>query len=406
MKDKFMSVRTFSARAVATALIAAGITSSLHAARPTRECAIEIGSNKPWVHVSINDSPPLWFILDSGAGGGSFLAKEAAERLGLKTGAETDTHMGAGEGVNVGLSALKDVTLHVAGDTMAVPEMQVFSLAHVSPFEGRRLDGLLGSDFLQRNVVEIDYAKLKMRVIDPTEYTPGPSAIIVPITVDGVAIAAATIQRPGDAPIPCRVVIDTGVRTTLILYHPFVMKNRFLEVKEPMITATIGGGAGGETKGDLGRLETLRIGTLEFKNTPVIYSRDTVGVFAGEEDDGIVGGEILRRCKTTFDYPHSRLVFEPYPDGKPFEYDMSGLFLVGQGTDYDRITILSVAERTPAAEARLMKGDQIVSIDGRPASKMGLDGVRQLFREPKTYRLQVTRGKETLSIELKTRRLV
>jgi len=400
-----MSARMWVAPTLATVLLATTLASRLDAARPTRECPIEIGSNKPWVQVSINDSPPLWFILDTGAGGGSFLAKEAAERLGLKTGAETDTHMGAGEGVNVGLTSIANVTIHVAGDSMEIPEMPVFSLAHVAPFEGRRLDGLLGSDFLERNVVEIDYAKLKLRIIDPAEYAPSPTATIVPITVDGVAIAEGAIQRPGEAPIPCRFVIDTGVRTTLILYNPFVKRHRFLESSE-LITATIGGGAGGETKGDLDRLAKIRIGTLEFENAPVVYSRDTVGVFAGEEDDGIVGGEILRRCKTTFDYPHSRLALEPYPNAKPFEYDMSGLFLVGQGTDYDRITILSVAARTPAAEAQLMKGDEIVSIDGRSASKLGLDGVRELFRAPKTYRLEVKRGEAKLNVELKTRRIV
>ncbi len=390
---------------IAAALIVISSANSLHAARPTRECAIEIGSNKPWVQVSVNDSAPLWFILDTGAGGGSFLAKEAAERLGLERGAETETHMGAGEGVKVGISSIANVTLHVAGDEMLIPEMPVFSLAHVAPFEGRRLDGLLGSDFLQRNVVEIDYAKLKLRIIDPEGYTPSPSAMIVPITVDGVPLGDGTIQRPGEKPLPCQFVIDTGVRTTLVLYSPFVTRHRLLESGD-LITATIGGGAGGETKGDLDRLAKLTIGTLEFENTPVVYSRDTVGAFASEEEDGIIGGEILRRGKTTFDYPHSRLVFEPYPDGKPFEYDMSGLFLVGQGSDYNRVTILSVAARTPAADAHLMKGDEIVSIDGTSASKLGLDGVRALFRTPKTYRLEVKRGETTLEVELKTRRLV
>jgi predicted aspartyl protease len=394
-------------RPAATLLIAIGVASSLHAARPTRECAIEIGSNKPYVQVSVNNSEPLWFILDTGAGDGSILAKEAADRLGLTRSSETEMHIGAGEGVRVGMSTIPSATLEVAGDTMTVREMMVFPVGHVEPFEGRRVDGLLGADFLRRNVVEIDYAKLKLRIIDPAEYTPNPSAIIVPINADeGFCMAEGTIQRKGEKPIPCRFVIDTGVRGTLVLYGPFVKRHRFFETSKPMITATVGGGAGGETRGDLDRLERLRIGPIEFDNTPVVYSRDSVGVFAGEDADGIVGGEILRRCKTTFDYPHDRLVLEPYPDGRPFEYDMSGLFLVGQGDDYGRVTVFSVAARTPAAEAKLMKGDEIVSIDGRPASKLGLDGVRGLFRVPATYRLEVKRGKETLNLDLKTRRLV
>ena len=85
---------------------------------------------------------------------------------------------------------------------------------------------------------------------------------------------------------------------------------------------------------------------------------------------------------------------------------MSGLFLVGQGIDHGRITVLSVAPRTPAAEARLMKGDEIVAVNGRPASRVGLEGARQLFRVPATYRLEVRRGEAKLSVEMRTRRLV
>jgi len=403
-----MSERTLFAQAAVTALLAIGLARHSGAApRPTRECPIEIVSNKPWVQVAINQSAPQWFILDTGASGGTILARETADRLELRRGSETSTHIGAGAGVNVGVATLPNVMVQVAGDTMSVPAIRVFSMAHVSPFEGRRLDGLLGEDFLWRHVVEIDYAKRRLRILDPAGYSPSPAATVVPIhVIDGLAMADCEIVRPGEAPIPCRFVIDTGVRTTLILYHPFVVKHRFLETTAPMITATIGGGAGGETKGDLGRLESLRVGAIAFARSTVIYSRDTVGVFAGDDADGIVGGEILRRCKTTFDYPHSRLVLEPYANLPPLEYDMSGLFLVGQGTAFDRVTVLSVAARTPAAEAGLAKGDEIERIDGKPASEIGLEGTRGLFRKPAKYRLEVKRGEGRVQLELTTRRLV
>ena len=393
--------------AFAFALIAIGNAARIDAVRPTRECPIELGSNKPYVQVSVNNSPPMWFILDTGAGEGSLLAKEAAERLGLQRGSETDTHIGAGEGVRVGISHIPSATLHVAGDSMTVNNMMVFSLEHVEPFEGRQVEGLLGADFLRRNVVEIDYATLKMRIIDPADYTPSASAIIVPINADeGLCMAEGAIQRKGGKPIPCSFVIDTGVRGTLLLYSPFVRRHGFYDSKKPLITATVGGGAGGETKGDIDRLASLSIGPMKFDNTPVVYSRDSVGAFASEEASGIIGGEILRRCKTTFDYAHDRLVLEPYADQKPFEYDMSGTFLVGAGDDYRRVTVFSVAPKTPAAEAGLMKGDEIVSVDKRPAAQLGLDGVRGLFKSTATYRLEVKRGDKTLNVDLKTRRLV
>ena len=299
------------------------------------------------------------------------------------------------------------MTLSLDGDTLSAPEFRVFSLSHVEPFEGRRVDGLLGEDFLRRHVVQFDYAHRRVRIIDPRSYVPGPKAIVVPIdTEGGLAVADGSVGLSGRPPIPCRLVIDTGVRATVIFYHPFAEGHGLLDASGRAVTATIGGGAGGETRGDLGRVERLSIGGLTFAQPVALFSRDTVGVFAQSEPDGIVGGEILRRCQATFDYPNGRLVLEPYTDSPPFVYDMSGTFLIGDSSDLGRVMIFSVAERTPAAECGLRKGDQIVSIDGRPAASLGLEGARALFRRAARYRLEIRRGDQPRTIDLATRPLI
>jgi len=358
--------------------------------------------------VTVNGSAPQWFILDSGCAGGSVIAKECADRLGLPRGDEAKHHLGAGAGVNVGVSSTPDVTLGVAGDTLGAPRLRVFTLAHVAPYEGRRVDGLLGDDFLSRHAVEIDYAHRGLRLLEPDRYTPDPRAVVVPITFDnGLAVASGAITTPDGTTLDCRLVIDTGVRTTVILFHPFVVARRLLESQPTVLTGTIGGGAGGETVGDIGRLAKLRIGGLSFDRPTAIFSRDTVGVFASEDLDGIVGGELLRRSKVTFDYPHQRLVLEPYAERpSEFEYDMSGLFLVARGEGFRELVVQSVAPGTPAAEAGLERGDQIVGIDGRGAAALGLEQVRELLRKPGAYRLDVARAGKRLSAKLVTRRLV
>src|SRR5258706_10077900 len=75
------------------------------------ELPFEIASNKPFVQVSINGSAKQWFILDTGCAGTSVIAKEYAERAGLRGDGETRTHLGAGEGVQVGVATVRDVTL-------------------------------------------------------------------------------------------------------------------------------------------------------------------------------------------------------------------------------------------------------------------------------------------------------
>jgi len=390
------------------------VATSLAAAAPAdvgpvaRELPFEIASNKPFVQVSINGSSKQWFILDTGCAGTSVIAREYAQRVGLKGGAEATSHLGAGEGVQVGVATVSDVTLDVGGAAMEAPELRIFPLAHVAPFEGRRVDGLLGQDFLERNVVEIDYASRRIRILDPAHFVPPAGGIAIPITLEGgLAVASGAIAVRGAGTIPCRFVIDTGVRATVILFRPFAAKHHLLDVPGNLLGATIGGGAGGETRGDIGRLQVLSIGSSRFQEPIAIFSRDTVGVFASDDPDGIIGGELLRRSKVTFDYPHERILLEPYPRStSPFEYDMSGLFLVARGEAFQHVEVLSVTQGTPAATTGLQPGDEIVAIDGRRSPGLTLEEARRIFRTPGARRLEVQRGGRRLQVTLVTRRLV
>jgi hypothetical protein len=380
-----------------------------NASPTTREMPFEIHSNKPWVQVRINCSEPQWFILDTGCRQSSIIARECADRLHLKVENLVELNVGAGQGVKVAFGSTPDVTLGIAGGTLHSLALGVTTLNHVEPYEGRHLDGLLGEDFMRRHVVEIDYARRRIRIHDPETYRHEGPGTPIPISFHGgLVVAAARMKPPGREAIDCHVVIDTGVRTTVVWYHPFVVEHDFVASQPRFITGTVGGGAGGETTGDIGRLDSLRIGALDVLNPTVVFSRDTSGVFAGHAEDGIVGGELLRRCKVTFDYPHERFYLDPYSAPvSGFDYDMSGLFLVSGGEDLKHVTIQSVSERTPASEAGLAKGDEIVSLDGRATADLSLDQVRDLLKKNgMTYRLGVKRAGESLAIRLTLRRLV
>lgn len=369
----------------------------------------EITSNKPFVQVRVNGSEPQWFVLDTGCRGASIVSRECADRLGLARGAESATRMGAGQGVSVALSQSGPVVLDVAGDTLRSPSLFVIPFDHINPYEGRAIQGLLGEDYLRRHVVELDYAHQVIRAWDPASYRYTGETPPIPLTFDrGLAVADAEMTAPGRPATACRLVIDTGVRTTVVWYHPFVIAQKLLETQRQTFAGTIGGGAGGETRGDIGRLDWLRVGTLLLRAPTVVFSRDTSGVFAGHEEDGILGGEILRRCKVTFDYPHKRLMLEPYEDvSADFDFDMSGLFLVAPGPDFRRVLVQSVSDGTPAAAAGIRKDDEIVSVDRRSTSGMKLDEVRELFRSPgRAHQLELKRGADSLSVTFTTRRLV
>ncbi|HET7224627.1 MAG TPA: aspartyl protease family protein [Candidatus Eisenbacteria bacterium] len=396
-------------RAARTVLLLSAIHSRLPAASASavHEVPFEIASNKAFVQVTVNGSAPQWFILDSGCAGGSVIARECADRLGIARGRATERHLGAGSGVSVGVSTAADAVLGLGEDTVGVASPRVFPLAHVARFEGRRVDGLVGEDFLLRHVVEIDYAHRRLRIRDPRGFTPPRGATVVPIALEhGLAVVGGAIALPGGGSIPCRFVIDTGVRATVILYRPFAIAHHLLDAPGDLASAVVGGGAGGETIGDVGRLAWLALGEARFERPTAVYSRDTVGVFASEDPDGIIGGELLRRCRVTFDYPHRRLMLERHRGPGAFEYDMSGLFLTAEGDRFDTVMVYGVTSGTPAAEAGVRPGDAILAIDGARAPDLTLERARAMLRTPGAHRLELERGNERREIRIEARPLV
>jgi hypothetical protein len=383
---------------------------TLAAAPPAGSIPIEIRSNKPFIRTTVNGSVPQWFILDTGCPDKSMIARDCAERLKLPRGAEETGDVGAGSGFRVGLSqATGVVQLSALGETLSVAQPIVMTMSHLAPVEGRHVDGLIGQDFFMRHVVEIDYATSSIVVRDPATYTPPKGATIVPLDLEtGWGIAEATITPKGGEPRKCRLIVDTGVRGIVTMFRPFSTRHSLYDAAGPLHNAVTGMGVGGVSRGDVIRLDAMTLGPASFAQPVATLSRDTTGIFALDGPEGILGGELLRRHRTTFDYPHQRLILEPYRVAKPepFEFDMSGLFLLAEAPDFTRIFILSVNPNTPATQADLRPGDEIVSIDGQRTPALKLDVARAMLRKAATRQLEVRRGEQVMKVKLTTRRLI
>ena len=92
---------------------------------------------------------------------------------------------------------------------------------------------------------------------------------------------------------------------------------------------------------------------------------------------------------------------------EPFEFDMSGLQLVTESPGFEVVRVNRVLPGSPAAEAGIRPADEILSIGGKLSTSIRLAEMREMLRQPdRHYALQLKRGSETLSVELKTRRLI
>lgn len=138
------------------------------------------------------------------------------------------------------------------------------------------------------------------------------------------------------------------------------------------------------------------------------FSTATKGSTSTTSYDGVIGTEILRRFKVIFDYSRSRVILEPGAAlGDPFDVDMLGVSWLARGADFRTFEVDRVLDGSPAAEAGLIAGDIVASIDGRPAADLSLDQIKQMFRhDGKEYACEIRRSSHLLKVKLKTRRLI
>ena len=144
------------------------------------------------------------------------------------------------------------------------------------------------------------------------------------------------------------------------------------------------------------------------KNPVVRLSKATSGVEANPDQDGIIGGELLRRFKVTLDYSRQQLMLEPNTHfDEPIETDMSGADIIAEGPGFKIFRIRAVVPNSPAAEAGLVEGDVITAIDGRPAAGFTLDQINMMFKQAgSAYTLTIRRTSQLSDIKLKLKRSI
>lgn len=373
-----------------------------------RDIPFEINGNHIYLQGQIN-SKPIWFVLDTGAGS-SVISLEKAKALGLKLEGNFEAR-GAGGG-SASASFVKGISYGVAGMELTNQFLVAIPIDMLKPFEGRAMEGILGYDFINRFVIEIDYVKKVIHLYDPKTYHYEGSGEILHITFDhNLPYVKGSVAAPGLESIESTFLIDTGASASLSLNKPFVDSHKLLERVAKTVQAAYAGGVGGESKRLLGRWPNLKLGNVKIENVVAAFTQDTGGAHADPNHAGLIGGEILQRFKVIFDYSHQQMILEPNENfAKSYDAELSGLYLIAKGEDLKIFTVFRIMENSPAGEAGLKEEDVIMAIDGKSANEFTLEMIRQLFRtgDGKEYQLSIKRGNshDLLQIRIKLRKLI
>jgi hypothetical protein len=347
------------------------------------------------------NSIPLEFLLDTG-GGGSSLAPEVANQLGVK--------LQPGRASVAGNSALEvgvvpGATITVGSAVHNAENLMVAPLAPLKPIFGRQIDGILGGDWIQQYVVELDFETSRMRLFDPKDfkYTGGGQSLPLAV-VHSIPFVDLNVTLPNGKSLWGHFLVDSGGGGMAVHIYSSIVARNGLAAGLKLIEET-GQGIGGATRRFALRGAEIELGKYRLKKPVVVITPSEAGLRADPVSSGLVGMDVLQRFKITFDYSRGRMYLEPNRRlHDPFVYDTTGMGLRAAPPDFSTFTISRVKDASPAKEAGLQPGDQLLQIDGQDLAVMRLEAVRMTLRPPgHTHKLKILRDGQTMDVVLRTR---
>jgi Aspartyl protease/PDZ domain len=349
-------------------------SSTVSDAKSSFTLPFDLVDNRVFIEARLNGRAPFHFLLDTGAGGVT-VSTDVAKEL--------DLHVDdAGEGQGVGektvrAGAAQIARLHLGDLTLPDMESNVMDMSDAPQVFGTKpFDGIIGLPVFERMVVKFDYVNRVLTFTSPDKFAYAGSGVIV------------HFDRPRQIPVVAGVLdgvrgnfgIDTGVRSSLLLYGPYCAQNNLQEKYGAKLEGVTGWGIGGPVRSLLARAQELQIGDVVVRDLVIRLSAQKTGLTTSSAMAGLIGPDVLSQFDVTFDYARTRIIFEKNKNyGRRDSYYRAGIWM-GQDKDGKHFTVVDVIPGGPGAAAGVQPGDQILAIDGKNTASLILPDVREAIR--------------------------
>ncbi len=292
--------------------------SLLDTAGPARvEVPFEIVNNRPVIGVRINNGKEvLRFVIDTGAGM-CVISDKAADRLGLKSVAR------GGAARAVGGAGRFDIVYGFL-QSLHVGEAKVERVpVYIRRFydEQEPVDGYIGLSVVSKYLAIVDYGGRAMHLLrgDAERQAPAtvPGSYEFPIRTTSSGFWSGEVGLDG-LEKPTNFIIDTGASISVV--SEALVAREGLDRFSQSGRIKVYGAAGLAENIQTLLLPRVVLGTYARRNVyAAVLDMDPINETAGFEQTGIVGGNVLRHYRVTFDFGRGLVRLEPLAKPSPAE---------------------------------------------------------------------------------------
>lgn len=285
-----------------------GTVSDLYSAGGPDQTVIpfELTNSRPIVPVYLNGSKqPFHFVIDTGSGM-CVLSNDTAQKLGLRPVARGGQARAVGGGgrFEIVYGFLDSVRLGDAHVTNVPVYLREFHNAQ------ERVDGYIGLSILAKYVASVDYGKRELTLVrdeqaraiapnaPPVQLPPGIFELPIRSTSSGFWSSAVQVEGIEK---PLNFIVDTGASISVVAAALSQREDlaRFMQQTKLKVY----GAAGVSDDVPMLLLPRVKLGGYTQQSlSAAVLDMDAINETAGFEQTGIIGGNVLRFFRLTFDF--------------------------------------------------------------------------------------------------------
>jgi len=357
------------------------------------EIPFEYYNNFILIKVTFNRVFPLVFILDTGAEYTILCKREISDLMQVTYEKEFKI---------AGSDLTSELTAYLArgirfdlGEKMTAPSEDILVLDDdyfkFEEYAGVNIDGIMTANVFAKYVMKINYQRALITLYRRDYFRPENGFSEIPLEIyRNKPYYNTRLQILRDTTVPVKLLIDTGAALPLLLFsdsHPL------LNPPSGSIPSQIGMGLGGFLEGFAGRIFQMQVGPYSQNNAISYFQKlDTLlNKPYLNNRNGLLGNGILARYTVVLDYQQAKMWLKPIKKyNQPFIFDRSGIHVIATGVHLRNFIIQNVLPNSPAAEAGIQKGDEIVMVGFSPASFLSLDDLMKTFHKSPGKKIKLT----------------